>query len=236
VLFPTYGWLSFEPTPGRSNPIAIGYQHPTAACPDGAQGCDPGASGGQDGGANGGGDTNGLPTQLQNLINRPEPVGGGRFSPRPGALDPGGVDASGRVPASLVILAIALVALLVALVIPPVRAISLHRRIRRAGHEPRALILATYDVFTERAADLGHPRGPGETLEEYRSRLGSEGVLDDGQLDRLTAIAGRAAYAPSDPADEDVRRAADAASKTLRELRQGAGLRQRIVGQYRLRS
>ncbi len=31
-------------------------------------------------------------------------------------------------------------------------------RLRRAGPAPRTLILATYDVFAERAAELGHPR------------------------------------------------------------------------------
>ena len=236
VLFPTYGWLSFEPTPGRDNPIAAGYQHPAADCPTGAQGCDPGTSGGASGGANGAGDANGLPRQLRNLIDRPVPAGGGRFSPIPGGFDTGGADTAGRLPASLVVLVIAAVALLIALVIPPARALGRRRRIRRAGHEPRALILATYDVFTERAADLGHPRGRGETLEEYRRRLGSAGAIDDGQLDRLTAIAGRAAYAAADPVDEDVRRASDAASGALRDLRREAGLRQRVVGQYRLRS
>jgi hypothetical protein len=236
VLFPTYGWLSFEPTPGRTNPIALGYQHPATDCPTGTEGCDPGTSGGGDGGANGGGEASGLPQQLRNLFERPVTVGGGRFSANPRAFDLGGTKASGRLPAFLVILALASVALLVALVIPPARALARRRRIRRAGHEPRALILATYDLFTERAADLGHPRGQGETLEEYRHRLGNAGATDDGQLDRLTAIAGRAAYAPADPKDEDVRLASDAASAALRGLRQETSLRQRLIGQYRLRS
>jgi len=236
VLFPTYGWLSFEPTPGRSNPIAIGYQHPATDCPAGAQGCDPGTSGGGSGGANGAGDASGLPRQLRNLFERPETAGGGRFSANPGAFDLGGTAAPGRLPALLVILAIASVALLVALVIPPARALARRRKIRRAGHESRALILATYDFFTERAADLGYPRGQGETFEEYRRRLGNAGATDDGQLDRLTAIAGRAAYAPADPRDEDVRLASDAASAALRGLRRETSLRQRIIGQYRLRS
>jgi hypothetical protein len=235
VLFPSYGWLAFEPTPGRSNPIATGYQHPTADCPIGADGCDAGTSGGQNGGASAG-DAGGLPRQLQNLINRPDPIGGGRFGPNRGVLDLGDTDTPRRLPASLVMLAIALAALLVALVIPPARALSRHRRIRRAGHEPRALILATYDVFTERAADLGHPRGRGETLEEYRRRLGRAGGFGDGHLDRLTAITGRAAYAAADPVGEDVEQASDAASAALRDLRQGACLRQRVIGQYRLRS
>jgi hypothetical protein len=235
VLFPTYGWLSFEPTPGRSNPVAMGYQHPSTDCPSGSQGCDPGTSGDPDTGANAG-DESGLPQQLLNLIERPVTAGGGRFSRNPALFDQGGTAPPERLPASLVILAILSVAVIMALVIPPARALARRRRIKRAGHEPRALILATYDVFTERAADLGHPRGRGETLEEYRHRMGSAGRADDGQLDRLTTIAGRAAYAPEVPADEDVRRASDAASAALRDMRRDAGLRQRVVGQYRLRS
>ncbi len=236
VLFPTYGWLSFEPTPGRTNPVASVYQHPAADCPSGEQGCDPGTSGGASGGADGAGDNGGLPQQLRNLIGRRVTVGGGRFGPELGGLDQVDTPAADRLPASLVIMVMAMAALLIALVIPPARALARRRRIRKAGHEPRALILVTYDVFTERAADLGHPRGPGETLQEYRHRLGSSGTVKTDQLDRLTAITGRAAYAPEDPAVEDVHRASEAATATLRGLREGASLRQRVLGQYRLRS
>ena len=104
-----------------------------------------------------------------------------------------------RVPTGLVALALLGVALVVALAIPPLRALRRRRRLRKAGDEPRALILATYDVFAERAADLGYPRTSGETLREYRRRLASSGAITDGHLERLTSIAGRAAYAPAEP-------------------------------------
>ena len=39
VQFPGYGWLAFEPTPGRTNPIANEYQHPVTSCPAGTPGC-----------------------------------------------------------------------------------------------------------------------------------------------------------------------------------------------------
>ena len=39
VEFPTYGWLAFEPTPNRTNPIANEYQNPVVSCPPGTPGC-----------------------------------------------------------------------------------------------------------------------------------------------------------------------------------------------------
>src|SRR6185436_16940479 len=125
--------------------------------------------------------------------------------------------------------------LVVALAVPPVRALRRRRRLRRAGDEPRALILATYDVFAERAADLGYPRTSGETLLEYRRRLASSGSLTGGQLERLTSIAGRAAYAPADPVGADVREASEAADTVLHDLRERTPITQRIAGKYRLR-
>jgi hypothetical protein len=126
-------------------------------------------------------------------------------------------------------------ALVVALVIPPVRALRRRARLRRAGDEPRALILATYDVFAERAADLGHPRTSGETLLEYRRRLAANGLVTDGHLDRLTSIAGRAAYAPEEPLRSEVGEASEVASQVLHDLRERTPITQRIAGQYRLR-
>ena len=41
VLFPTYGWLAFEPTPGRTNPVANEYQHPAVSCPPGPRDAPP---------------------------------------------------------------------------------------------------------------------------------------------------------------------------------------------------
>lgn len=231
VQFPSYGWLAFEPTPNRTNPIANEYQNPAVSCPPGTPGC-PG--GGGNGGVDAPGTTgtpSGLPGQLRNLARRE--FGGVPII----ALPP--IEASSeqgrRVPTGLVALALLGVALVVALAIPPVRAIRRRRRLRRAGDEPRALILATYDVFAERAADLGYPRTSGETLLEYRRRLTSSGSIADGHLERLTSIAGRAAYAPTEPIGADVREASEAAHTVLHDLRGRTPITQRITGQYRLR-
>jgi hypothetical protein len=231
VQFPTFGWLAFEPTPNRTNPIANGYQNPAVSCPPGSPGC-PG------GGGNGAVDTpgttgtpSGLPGQLENIARRE--FAGVPIIPLPPIEVPG--EQRRRVPPGLVALALLGVALVVALTIPPVRALRRRRRLRRAGDEPRALILATFDVFAERAADLGYPRTSGETLLEYRRRLASNGSITGGHLERLTSIAGRAAYAPAEPIGAEVREASEAADTVLHDLRERTPITQRIAGQYRLR-
>ena len=232
VLFPSYGWLAFEPTPGRTNPVANAYQHPSVSCPAGTPGCPNGGGGGATEAPGTAGIPGGLPRQLEN-INRREFPGGLPLSELP-PLEAAG-DRSRRVPAGLVILLVLALSLVAALAIPPVRALRRRARLRKAGREPRALILATYDVFAERAADLGHPKTPGETLREYRTRLATGGMITDGHLDRLTSIAGRAAYSPAEPAESDVREASEAATTVLHDLRERTPIGRRIAGQYRLR-
>ncbi len=227
VRFPTYGWLAFEPTPGRTNPIAEGYQHPAVACPTGAPGCTPTGTAGGPNAPGTSGNAGNLPRQLRDI------QAGLVLTPLP----PTGIAAEQRrhVPIGIVLSFLLGLALLVALSIPPVRALRRRAHLLRAGHAPRALILATYDVFTERAADLGYGRGPGETLDEYRRRLSASGALKDGHLDRLTSIAVRAAYASQDPPESDVREASKAASTALHDLRGQTAWGRRIAGQYRVR-
>jgi transglutaminase-like putative cysteine protease len=232
VLFPTYGWLAFEPTPGRTNPVANGYQHPSDACPAGTPGC-PALQGGPGAELPGTtGNPGGLPRQLANIDRREFPRGLPLSSlPPVESAD----DRGWHVPVGLVILLLSAVCLVAALTIPPGRALRRRVRLRKAGREPRALILATYDLFTERAADLGHPKMPGETLEEYRRRLAAGGAITDGHLARLTSIAGRAAYASAEPAVSDAREASEAATSVLHDLRERTPIGRRITGQYRLR-
>jgi hypothetical protein len=231
VLFPTYGWLAFEPTPHRTNPVANEYQHPVVSCPAGTAGCPATGGGGATEVPGETGNTGGLPGQLRNLTRRDLT---GRLGLSPIAPSEA-ADRGTHVPAGLVILLLLGVVFAVASVIPPLRALRRRARLRKAGHEPRALILATYDVFAERAADLGHPKAPGETLEEYRRRLAAGGSITDSHLDRLTSIAGRAAYAPAEPAASDVGEASEAATSVLHDLREHTPIGRRIAGQYRLR-
>jgi hypothetical protein len=138
-----------------------------------------------------------------------------------------------RIPARLLLAVAGVLAALALLLIPPARALRRRVRLTRASREPRALILATYEVFASRAADLGLPRGSGETLDEYRARLASSGLLSNGGLERLTAIAGRAAYAPEEPGGAEADAATRAAAETIRDLRKHTPMSRRILGAYR---
>ncbi len=234
VLSPTYGWLTFDPTPGNSNPTASDYEHPAVTCPSGVQGCLPsGPEGGTAGGTGSPGNPAGLPRQLVNAIGRQTVQAGSRLGPLPGT-DPGAARRTSRSPLRILFLVLLVAGVIAMLAIPPARALGRRRRLRRSHGHPRALILATYDVFTQRAADLGYPRAEGETLDEYRARLGAS-TMTEGQLDRLTAIAVHAAYAADEPVPEEATEASAAAETTLHELRRATGLGRRIAGQYRLR-
>ena len=226
VRFPTYGWLGFEPTQGRDNPVAFSYYDPrTVGCELGlVDNCGPNGPGGSPGQA-----PNGASRQ-QLGDERPE---GGRGCIR-GCGELGEIVTPDRVrvPWGIVGLVAGVLLLTIVLAVPPIRAGRRRRRLHRASRDPRRMILATYGVFTERAGDLGLPRGPSETIEEYRRRLASSGLLTDGRLEQLTAIAARAAYSPGEPGPTDARAAADAAERTLRDLRKGTGLARRLTGAY----
>ena len=235
VLFPGYGWLTFEPTPGRQDVAAYPYTDPTfGECTLDKNGdCiaagKPGRRGARrEGTAEG-------PAAItaagrEDVRPKQAPAEAGR-----GAVDP---DITVPEPARrITVRQAALVALLLGLIvlamIPVVRAWRRRRRLRRASDEPRGLILATYDVFTERAGELGFPREPGQTVEEYRARILASQPLSGGDLDRLTRLTADAAYAPRDPQPDQAREATQAADSALKELRKRTGFGQRVGGLYR---
>lgn len=220
VLFPGYGWLAFEPTPGRSNPGAA-YLTPQSPCPNPAA-CPAGtASGGRGGQAQGGraaGDQSSLARRRAQGADSAAPV-----TPPPGGR---------RLPIGPVLGLLVLVGLVAVVVIPPAKAVRRRFRLVRA-REPRTLVLATYDVFSARAGDLGLGRAPGETMHQYECRLehSARGAADD--LERLTAIATRAAYAPTPSERPDARAADQAARNAIRSLRRSRGAFRRLWGVYR---
>ncbi len=222
VWFPNYGWLSFEPTPGRLNPVSSAYSEPsTTTCPPGTPGCVDGRGPGSVGGSGTPTPTPATPRQV-----RPAPetgLGGPRA-----AAEPSSVRARFTWRHGIGLLAI--VGLLMLLLIPPGRWARRRIRLRRV-REPRSLILATFDVFAERAGELGFAREPRETLQEYRRKLERRGA--DGHVGRLTEITSRAAYGPDTPGADDARSAAEAADAAIGELRRLTPLAQRVAGQYR---
>jgi len=223
VYFPGWGWMPFEPTPGRTN--AVTYVAPAEGacpgpdCPDGQNGATPGT-----------------PTDVREAINRAFENDPRFQGPRGATGDPSTIDIADESPpisARAALLLAAIVAGLVLLLIPPARALRRRILLRRAAAEPRRLILVTYELFTERAAGIGLGRRPGETLEEYRRKVMDTGYLSDGHLDRLTRLATAAAYSPRDPADGQARDAGDAADTAIREIRQAVGPTAWLVGLYR---
>jgi transglutaminase-like putative cysteine protease len=226
VFFPGYGWLSFEPTPGKGDPTTQSYTHPTSVdrCLQGDQD-PPSCRIGGDGSLGHAGGSRRAVSGAEFLRHRGDTGGGTVILLPPGRQWPD---------PRKIVLAAMLAMLLVLALVPPVRALRRGVRLRLTAHDPRRLILATYDVFTQRLAELGFPRAPGETLEEYRNRLTSAELPVDGQLDRLTAITVGAAYAPGDPTVDDARAATEAASAAWHDMKGETSIIRRLLGAYRL--
>jgi transglutaminase-like putative cysteine protease len=237
VFFPSFGWVPFEPTPNRQNVEAYPYLDPDASTPcvnaDGSP-CEPGGQGGPDavgGSENAGSSTNAREGVPPGILDR-DIRGGGPIDPfgvAAVAVDPGPVTARNAILAGLVAAGVALA------LVPSVRAWRRRRRLRHAGPAPRSLVLATYDVFTDRAAELGHPRAPGQTLEEYRRAVAGDARLGGDDLDRLTAVATLAAYGGDELDHDDAETVRRASDTVVRAMRREAGWTQRLTGPYRRR-
>ena len=224
VPFEGYGWLPFEPTPGKTNPTMVTYMSSSSSGGDCRQSTGNCSTGGtttkhKHGGKNP--TVQGREGAAGNLNNRP--VTPGMPSSAPGHT----------VPVREAVSWLAIAAAVVLVAIPLLRWFRRRRKLHDAAREPRALILATYDVFSERAADLGLGRGPGETPLEYRQRVEATDLLVDGHLERLTGTVVRAAYASHAPSNDDAMDAAADADQIIRDLRRSTPLRRRLFGIYR---
>jgi len=224
VRFPGWGWLPFEPTPTRTNPVMAAYTSDS-------EGGTPSEQAGGQGGAQATPDNPRAVSQnpRERLLDPsrqlgPRGAGGGDVLP--------GEEGSWLTLRKAVLLGLLAVGL-VLLLVPPARAFRRRVLLRRAAAEPRRLILVAYDQFTERARGMGLGRGPGETIEEYRRKVLGSGYLSDGHLDRLTRIATAAAYSPRSPDQADAREAVDAAEVALREMKRSVGPTRWLVGLYR---
>jgi transglutaminase-like putative cysteine protease len=227
VYFPDWGWMPFEPTPTRVNPVTTAYNTPAPAC--NGPTCP-----GQDGPSTGPGEDGlGRGAVQQGLAGaRPQVRGHGGAVGEGGTITPPAEDGGIARIALLVGVVLAGIAFLL---VPPARAVGRRVGLRRAAAEPRRLILVTYEQFTERAAGLGLGRGPGETLEEYRRKVTETGYLSNGHLDRLTRLATAAAYSSHEPDGEQAGDAGDAAETAIREIKRAVGPTRWLVGLYRRR-
>ena len=228
VLFPVYGWLAFEPTPGRfsTSPLATpgSYLNPAApgSCPPGQKGCPPQTE---------------TTTQTGSKTDLPGPLRRAEFGAprRKGGAVPFGPEPAKPgygVPLRL-LLSVLLAGLALMLVGVPLVKTAWRRAALGRAREPRDAVLAAVRVFTGRAADLGLGRGAGETLAEYRDRLARRVRFSDGHLERLTTAASRAAYAARPLTRDEARGAFRDARAAMRDLRRDAGVVRRVVGIYR---
>ena len=109
------------------------------------------------------------------------------------------------------------------------------RRRLHAANDPRTLILTAYDVFADRARELGVGRAPGDTLDEFRDRLVATDRLSDADrpLVRMTSEVERAAYSASPPDAASAQEVSRDAEAVLQALRNTTPFRQRMLGHYR---
>lgn len=226
VPFQGYGWLSFDPTPSFNDPSAT-WQPPqpqgVLPCGGGPQ-CSPGGEKGQN---------------LDPGLHGAGTVKGGTLNKQDFGLAPientASAEAGGRLPLRTLLAAAAALVAVLAIAIPLGHRLRQRRRLR-AARDPRAVILARYDVFADRARELGWEKAPGETPEEFRRRLAANDALgedDRSPLSRLTTTVVRAAYAASEPDDGAVHAVEEDAAAVLHRLRELTPFTQRLAGLYR---
>jgi transglutaminase-like putative cysteine protease len=218
VFFGRYGWLAFEPTPSRDNPTAnYLVRLPSAPHPDANLGRRGRAAESATSFLERKDEFQGVPTNVAPVVPRPaQPAPVPPFPWR-------------RV--ALVFLIVAAVAFLIA---PPAKAIGRRLALGRA-RESRQQVRAAYTWMLDGASDLGVPRRPWETVEEYGVRLSERGAPPEA-LERITRIAGRALYSSHRPRPADGEQAVAAARTILRELRRREGWLRTLVGAIRPRT
>lgn len=212
VHFGDYGWLPFEPTPGRTNPSAQYLLPPSLR----GRGSGDGAGAAREPGA-----------VARALRDAPLPPGAGNPAAREWMAGRGGPPPWWL--AGVVALGFAVAALVI---VPPARGIARRLALARAG-DGRARVLAAYDWLLSGAADLGIGRRRSETPAEYRERLRETAGVSDDAMKRLSSLTDRALYSarPPDPRQGD--QAVEAARTLLRELRRQAGPVRTLLGAVR---
>ena len=230
VAFPRFGWLAFEPTPGRGNPSASTYQVPplragTTECltiPGSTRLSNPCA--GQEDEPN----AAGQPAE-------PSPGRTGATEPKaesPAAGGKGGIR-SIRWPAVGPWAALGVV-LLFLIGVPTVKTLR-RRRALAEGMVPKERVLAAFRLLSDRGADLGFRRRSSETPWEYRSRLRARIPFSDGHLDRLTVAAARAFYSDREFDAEQADAVVADYRQATQDMQRWAGITRRVTGLYRVR-
>jgi transglutaminase-like putative cysteine protease len=211
VFFSDFGWLAFEPTPTRVNPMVRSYILPA-------------------GPVGGVGSFVGEEAFVRTRGQRQQ-----QLEDQPPVEDPGPLDRSGGGPSidpwMLVLLGLGL-ALLVAVAIPASKALLRRRALARA-RSPDERVAAAFALVQGVAADIGLGRRRGETLHEYRDRLRESVALSDGHLDLVTGLAEMAVYSERPVPAESAGDAVTASWVVVGDLRRSVGVRRRMLGALR---
>jgi transglutaminase TgpA-like protein/transglutaminase superfamily protein/uncharacterized protein DUF4129 len=236
VLFPGYGWLAFEPTPTRNNPVAQPYVQPAGSfvptggitsCPAGrTQGTGACEGRGGDGATSGNGKGGKDPATFDRAHGDPLVNGspGARFEATPARSWP------------MVALMFGLLAVAVTLMAIPGAKLVRRRLALSRARSPGDRVLAAYHNLLAEAADLGVGRRPHETPWEYRIRLNERinAADGDGHLDRLTGLAGRAAYSERAISPDQATQAVAAAQWVMAAIRASTAFARRVLGRFRI--
>ncbi|MGQ0520604.1 MAG: transglutaminase family protein [Actinomycetota bacterium] len=214
VFIDGFGWVAFEPTPGRGAPGSDAYLGvpPAQASPDSPNTATTAAP----------------PTTVAD-----EEVPTPSTSVAPGEVAAGaGAEAGAGRPLTrhpLVVAVVVLVAL--ALAVPVAK--GARRRRRRAGAAtPADRVWVAWTEAEDAVGRAGAPRRPSETLAEHARRAGPAAALDDEAalaLATLAADAAAASYAAGPLADEVASRAVLAASAVERDVTGRASARRRVL-------
>jgi len=218
VLFPDYGWMAFEPTPSRTNPTADYLTDVPAGLAPGLGGPAGGITGPLSPGTNA--------SQREAFAGATTPAAPSRPRTRPASEPDRGFPLRGVL---MILLAGGAVAVLLT---PPAKAVARRAALARA-RTPRRRAVTAFRLLESGAADVGLGRGPGETPWEYLARLARALGLTSEHLDRLTAISGRAMYAPGDLPAGQAQEAVAAARLALRDIRRRSGALRVVAGALR---
>jgi len=215
IWFDGIGWVPFEPTPGRDNPIALSYLSPS---PFGS------TSGTQ---LNRGGRSLGRAQNLNGL--RWKGRHGGDLGIELPGLD--GPEPSRQVP----VLPILAILLLAVALIPPTKALRRSWKLHRS-RSPRQSVLVAYSVFEEEAAEMGLARRPGQTLAQHGDALAAKLPAQLGRIERLVGVVSEAAYAPTEPEAEKTGQLRSDARAIVKDLRGSAPFSRRAMAAFWVRA
>ncbi|HEV2768279.1 MAG TPA: DUF3488 and transglutaminase-like domain-containing protein [Acidimicrobiales bacterium] len=219
VFLAGYGWVAFEPTPGRGIPGGEPYTGvpEQQAVPEDR--------------------TTATTAPATTMTESPEPAGGDTTAPpvTDGADGLGGAAASGAGeepspwPRRLLLAVLAVVGVPVtwagALALLARRR---RRRRRAAATTPGERVLVSWAEVGEALAQVGAPPRPWETPVEYAQRAGGATGIDPGTLTSLAAVTTAAGYGPHGVDDDVARQAAESAATVERRVGERLDRRARV--------